>query len=56
MMRCVKAKNLVDPSNLRQLIPSQVTSTLDESNGGMVYGRNRAALYYTIQRWHESFR
>lgn len=58
--RRAKLKNLVSDGDLRQLTPSQVTSTFFGCNGAneaaIVYGRNRAQLYYAIWRWYESFR
>lgn len=41
---------------LRYLTPSQVTRTFVGYNGGSVYGRTKAQLYYLIRRWHENFR
>lgn len=44
------------PTQMRGITPSQVQRMCFGYNGDMVYGRNRTALYYTIQRWEESFR
>lgn len=44
------------PTQLRGITPSQVQRMCFGYNGDMIYGRNRTALYYTIQRWEESFR
>ncbi|MBS3182378.1 glycoside hydrolase domain-containing protein [Leucobacter manosquensis] len=54
----------VAPVNQRGLTPSEVAQTCmaynaDMSNPsveGMVYGREKAQLFYLIRKWHESFR
>lgn len=50
----------VMPPNFRDMTPSEVIGMCFGYNGvnenAMIYGRRRAQLYYTIQRWHESFR
>lgn len=50
----------VTPNDLRTMTPSQVIAACFGYNGdneeAMKYGRKRMMLYYTIQRWHESFR
>lgn len=48
------------PNDLRKMTPSQVIAACSGYNGdgdeAMKYDRKRMMLYYTIQRWHESFR
>lgn len=48
-------------NGLRDLTPSEVSWIYQDYNGwnsqrGMVYGREKAQLYYRIRKWHETFR
>ncbi|MBZ4487140.1 DUF1906 domain-containing protein [Microbacterium sp. cx-55] len=46
----------ISATQMRRITPSQVMNALTGYNGDGVYGRERMALYYLIQRAHESYR
>jgi len=56
MMKEAVTRTGVPANQLRNLTPSQVMRALRGYNGGDIYGRRRMALFYLIQRWHQSFR
>jgi hypothetical protein len=56
LMREAELKESVKPNSVGDMTPSQVQRTFQGYNNGLVYGRNRTHLYYTIMRLEESFR
>jgi peptidoglycan hydrolase-like protein with peptidoglycan-binding domain len=56
LMREAELKESVKPTLVGDMTPSQVQRTFQGYNNGLIYGRNRTHLYYTIMRLEESFR
>lgn len=54
-MKEAEERSNIARGDFEKLTPTDIMLTYVGYNGGQLYGRNRAALYFIIKRWHERF-